>query len=46
MTTKKEWELMTHYTKLFLMLLAILGSITGIIKIIMMWSAVIIGGFF
>ena len=46
MTTKKECELMTHYTKLFLMLFAILGSITGIIIIIMLWSAVIMGGFF
>ena len=35
MTTKKEWELMTHYTKLFLILFAVLGAVSGIILIIL-----------
>ena len=35
MTNKKEWELMVYYTRLFLMLFAVLGAISGIILILL-----------
>ena len=31
---KKEWDLMVYYTKLFLMLFAVLGAVSGLIFLI------------
>ena len=35
MTTKKEWEIMVEHTKLFLILIAVLGAVSGIILILL-----------
>jgi hypothetical protein len=32
---KKEWGLMVYYTRLFLMLFAVLGAVSGIILILL-----------
>ena len=39
MTTKKEWELMGYYTKLFLTLFIVLGAVSGIILLTMGYYA-------
>ena len=33
--TKKQWELMVYYTRLFLILFAVLGAVSGIILILL-----------
>tara|TARA_Y100001963_G_C6462837_1_gene300969 strand:- start:106 stop:234 length:129 start_codon:yes stop_codon:yes gene_type:complete len=36
---KKEWDLMVYYTKLFLMLFAVLGAVSGLIFLIVGYNA-------